>query len=315
MATPHLAESTLHKEDVLALGHKAVWGSFWEPLPESGASGRWGYACCKTLDRRTPCPHAAFDASNTQDSVEDEEDKLCEVEFEELLTREAFNGPLSAFVRHVVLWLLREWRRSIDAQRPEVTKHSLFREPSELQKATSDLEPLLALLVRVERRIAKEKRMGISGAPKVLTERDDWECPHCKYMNIGERTQCRKCKRDDENYVEPDEFPKFEEQILQKVSKVVELAATREYTASTEAFLDLTIGNGRWNSDVMALTGGGHAPTRKARSARDHMKRQAAAMAPMDSDEGKSYLRSLKRLVTLAQLLRPSPEASKNVHL
>ncbi|CAJ1451821.1 unnamed protein product [Effrenium voratum] len=45
-----LLESTLYKEDVFVKGHVGVWGSFYEPEAK-----RWGYKCCKIMDRNGQC--------------------------------------------------------------------------------------------------------------------------------------------------------------------------------------------------------------------------------------------------------------------
>ncbi|CDJ46277.1 hypothetical protein, conserved [Eimeria brunetti] len=44
------AKSTLYDEDVLVLGHSAVFGSLY-----SKEESKWGYKCCGSLDRSAPC--------------------------------------------------------------------------------------------------------------------------------------------------------------------------------------------------------------------------------------------------------------------
>lgn len=45
------SKTTEFPEDVLVLGHKAVWGSWYNLETE-----QWGYACCKSTYRETYCP-------------------------------------------------------------------------------------------------------------------------------------------------------------------------------------------------------------------------------------------------------------------
>eukprot|EP00930_Biecheleria_cincta_P098138 TRINITY_DN89823_c0_g1_i1.p1 TRINITY_DN89823_c0_g1~~TRINITY_DN89823_c0_g1_i1.p1 ORF type:complete len:308 (-),score=57.12 TRINITY_DN89823_c0_g1_i1:30-953(-) len=299
----HLSVSSLYKEDSLELGHSSVWGSFWD----ASAGGSWGYACCKILQRRSPCPLAPQTDSKACD-VSKKPDKPPEADAEMQLLRssECFDDR-AAFACHTVRWLLKEWGLRLRSSDPQLAGDELFGLSAQLCKAEQALEPLLQLLPRAQARLRKAQ-----SAPKVLCERDDWQCPHCAYQNYGERITCRKCKRDDDLYKEPEEFPKVEQLLFEKVVQLLEFVVARDYKAATETFLELSIGHGRWNSEISGLTTSG-APTRKARAAQDHMRRQAAAMAPMDSPKAKLYLQWLKRLVTLAQLFLPNDDSSKNV--
>mmetsp|Transcript_1437 Transcript_1437/g.4226 ORF Transcript_1437/g.4226 Transcript_1437/m.4226 type:complete len:321 (-) Transcript_1437:52-1014(-) len=318
MAGPRLAESSLYREDVLVSGHSAVWGSLWEPGPDR--TGRWGYACCRGFERSASCPNSAVAAAAsaaTADTREGEGGQGQGGDVGEgaspaldLMSRDAFDGSPGSFVEYAVGWLLREWRSRLSNRDPQLLADPLFCQAAELERVEAGLRPLLRTLPRWD---ARRRRGSYSCKPKVLTERDDWECPHCSYKNNGERVACRKCKRPDEHYVEPDEFPQLEQVILEQVEKLVALTAAQEYIAAAEAFLEITLGRVRWRSDVMGLTGGPEAPSRKARAAQGHMQRQNAALAPLDLPEVQTYLHSLKRLITLAQTLRPNADASKNV--
>lgn len=50
---PILAKSSLHQEDVHPNGHESVWGSWF-----STEDKRWGFECCKSLERKKRCPLA-----------------------------------------------------------------------------------------------------------------------------------------------------------------------------------------------------------------------------------------------------------------
>eukprot|EP00927_Polykrikos_kofoidii_P051004 TRINITY_DN44821_c0_g1_i1.p1 TRINITY_DN44821_c0_g1~~TRINITY_DN44821_c0_g1_i1.p1 ORF type:complete len:323 (-),score=32.50 TRINITY_DN44821_c0_g1_i1:417-1385(-) len=314
----HLVESTLYKEDDYAFGHTAVWGSLWEAFADGGSgAGRWGYKCCSGFVRELRCPNSAAPPEPAQNHYPPGDDAAPLEEMpDELQRQESFDGSPGAYVQHVISWLLRAWRTKLTAGDPTIAADALFCQKSELQKAEESLQPLQELVFRVETRLRRAKRFGhgLGMAPTVATERDDWECPHCRYTNRGHRIVCRKCKKADDNYVEPDEFPKFEQIILEKVEKITVLIAAQDFAGANESFLALTLGHARWRSDIMGLTGMTGAPTRKARAAQGHMRRQRAEMAPMDSEEGQLYLASLKRLITLAQLLRPNLEdSSRNI--
>lgn len=308
-----LAESTLHKENMLENGHSAVWGSFWEPLPNiAGSPGRWGYACCRMCMRHARCPLAPPEKRQPETILAEKQKHECR----EFPVHSAFAGSPVAFADNIIKWLLREWRlRLVDCDccekcaSPEFTVHELFRNPSELERAEREARPLLQLLPHAEARARKVK-----SKVQILGEREDWHCSHCQYLNIGDRVQCRKCKRDDEYFQEPDEFPQFEATLAKSVGRIAIMIGEREYLAASEAFLELSVGHGRWHSDTLAgnPVGVGGAPTRKARAAQGHMRRQAEALAPLDSMEISRSLTCFKRLITLAQLFCGNTDLSKN---
>merc|ERR1712113_1064029 len=45
-----------YPEDKYILGHQTVWGSWWNQDEK-----RWGFRCCKVLDRELSCPEAPDD--------------------------------------------------------------------------------------------------------------------------------------------------------------------------------------------------------------------------------------------------------------
>ncbi|CAK0850199.1 unnamed protein product [Prorocentrum cordatum] len=310
-AARHLVESTVYREDVLDLGHSAVWGSLWEALPEGNGAGRWGYACCRSWERHAMCPAAKAPLEKCVDNVR-AASRLPEPVV--LQQWEEFEGSKTAFVRHVIQWLLQEWRLKLAERDPRITADIIFREASEVHNAEEGIRPLLDLITRAETRDRRSKLKKVPGTPKhgCTSQREDWDCPSCKYRNRGDRIECRKCKKEDPDYVIPDEFPKLERELLEKVGQIVTLAAAQDYAAATELFFALTIGSARWSSDIASLSTG-TAPSRKTLAAQGHMQRQAAEMAPLTSIEGRAYLNSLKRLINLAQILRPSDDPLKNM--
>lgn len=51
-AAPATMISSKYKEDHQHHGHKSVWGSFYD-----AETHKWGYACCKSLDKGMTCPY------------------------------------------------------------------------------------------------------------------------------------------------------------------------------------------------------------------------------------------------------------------
>eukprot|EP00913_Durusdinium_trenchii_P020351 g19118.t1 len=55
-------------QDVLRGGHSTVWGSYFD-----ATSRRWGYACCRSLDRNEACPQNEPQAVDKAESSEEED--------------------------------------------------------------------------------------------------------------------------------------------------------------------------------------------------------------------------------------------------
>merc|ERR1739847_54718 len=51
-SAPSTMISSKYKEDHIHHGHKCVWGSFYD-----AETHKWGYACCKSLDKNVTCPY------------------------------------------------------------------------------------------------------------------------------------------------------------------------------------------------------------------------------------------------------------------
>lgn len=49
--TKKILQKSKYDEDQYEHGHSSVWGSYWK-------DGKWGYACCKLMDRNESCPYA-----------------------------------------------------------------------------------------------------------------------------------------------------------------------------------------------------------------------------------------------------------------
>eukprot|EP01028_Stygiella_incarcerata_P013839 TRINITY_DN850_c5_g1_i1.p1 TRINITY_DN850_c5_g1~~TRINITY_DN850_c5_g1_i1.p1 ORF type:complete len:552 (-),score=195.46 TRINITY_DN850_c5_g1_i1:119-1774(-) len=60
--------SSRYEEDKFIGGHTSVWGSYWK-------DGRWGYACCRLLERSAVCPSAPSSPRDDDASMEEIEKK------------------------------------------------------------------------------------------------------------------------------------------------------------------------------------------------------------------------------------------------
>eukprot|EP00931_Biecheleriopsis_adriatica_P008620 TRINITY_DN109774_c0_g1_i1.p1 TRINITY_DN109774_c0_g1~~TRINITY_DN109774_c0_g1_i1.p1 ORF type:complete len:329 (-),score=65.01 TRINITY_DN109774_c0_g1_i1:55-1041(-) len=72
----NLATSSLYAENVLTLGHAAVWGSFFDRETQ-----RWGYACCQGTARGEACPQreAGDDEADCSSDEQDAEAKAARI--------------------------------------------------------------------------------------------------------------------------------------------------------------------------------------------------------------------------------------------
>ena len=99
--------STLHVEDVWSLGHRAVWGSYFEPK-----TNRWGYACCKGLRRQEACElqqQVEEQGSSEEEAEEKEKQKAWEEEKlleQELVVEPELKGSFEDFLSQFVLSLV-----------------------------------------------------------------------------------------------------------------------------------------------------------------------------------------------------------------
>eukprot|EP00928_Gymnodinium_smaydae_P033525 TRINITY_DN23998_c0_g1_i1.p1 TRINITY_DN23998_c0_g1~~TRINITY_DN23998_c0_g1_i1.p1 ORF type:complete len:418 (+),score=48.80 TRINITY_DN23998_c0_g1_i1:61-1314(+) len=106
---------------------------------------------------------------------------------------------------------------------------------------------------------------------------------------------------------------------LDKIEKMCCEIMSREYTAANQAYMHLAIGNKAWHLEVPTLLEGGMAgATGKERGnffkqARMASKLNASSASTcMDDAEVRQHVVALKRLLTVAQVIRPNSDVSKN---
>mmetsp|Transcript_16747 Transcript_16747/g.46053 ORF Transcript_16747/g.46053 Transcript_16747/m.46053 type:complete len:290 (-) Transcript_16747:55-924(-) len=276
-----LVDSSLWKENVLTQGHTSVWGSWY-----SSEAHRWGYACCRSLDRccactsgRAPAPGscpdggaageggdqddsaADSDATDSEDAQRFAEEKPFDWTAAvpaELLSREAIaaqDGKPGAFVAHFVRFAVGAWRHLLegegDGARGEEESLEAFRNAQSLQDAEAALEPLM------------------------------------RQLNSGE--------------VKPT--------VMQQLDKMVSLAAEREYAEAGKAYIDMVLGKKKWNNVIASY--GGTGGTNKG--ARIYITKQDD-LVEFDKDPVvQKYMQCLRRLVLVAQYVRPNSDTSKHL--
>ncbi|CAK0856072.1 unnamed protein product [Prorocentrum cordatum] len=116
-----------YAEDVFDSGHSSVWGSWFEP-----ATGRWGYACCRSTARPGPPCCAGGGAPRAG--------------------REAGDGagaPQRAAEQAILAWVrsrLLEWRARLSAGDARLLAEPAFGVPAKLAEVELKVEPLVRRL-------------------------------------------------------------------------------------------------------------------------------------------------------------------------
>lgn len=291
VAQRRLNESTLWKEDVLASGHSSVWGSWYDSKAKS-----WGYACCRSLHRDRPCttveaaePGAA--SGEDASSSDGEAGRLAKMEeankpFErgdlpaELLPRESVGGgDPAAFIDHFVRFCIGAWRREHAAgfQGFGDMERAAF-QGSSLQTTERAITPLLRRLKR--------------GESLERGEKEEWH------------GTCRETRTSMDGQLV------LETSVLDQIHHIVTMAVERQYTEAHAAYIKLTLGNKKWNSTTVM-----HIPACQMKGAREY-RRNRDSLNTYDVDPvSQKYMHALRKLVQLAQCIRPNDDQSKNVLL
>jgi len=95
---------------------------------------------------------------------------------------------------------------------------------------------------------------------------------------------------------------------LDKIVRIAELCAEREYHAASQVYLELTVGHGRWHGDlsVKGITGCAKAPRNGFRVKKD-------SNGLLESTDGMQYMPCLKRLMAFCQVVHPNADVSKHM--
>ena len=287
-----MVDSTLWAENVYTLGHSSVWGSWYD-----AKNHRWGYACCRSVEREVSCARAAAEAAEQaaarpppedsdddddgMSSSEDEETKARREEWakareniwddppEALLEREAVevvkeSNPKRhwAFLEHFVRFAIGAWRRFLNDGKNSTISHDpgfqdMFRNTLLLQQAEADLSPLI-------------QRLALNEKPKLKHETPS---------------------------------------TLQALDKLVSLAAEREYAKAGQAYTDMTLGRKKWNN-VLAQSGG-VAQTNKG--IRTYIVKCDDLLEYDKDPVVQKYVQCMRKLVYVVQCVRPNPDKGKHL--
>lgn len=260
----HLVSSDLVREDLLQGGHSAVWGSFY-----SREEQRWGYACCRGLERQVRCrAEAKAEAEaegpgrrrrarrRAEDSSDSEPRRAREqrVDWSDAPTELAPAGRgAAALVEHAVRFAVGLWARELEGLQggagPEAPELQPFRSEDALRQAREALGPLLLQL----------RGGAVDG------------------------------------------------EVLARLGEMVRLAAGREYAAANRVYMELTVGNKRWQNVVAGAQG-------------LHNKGASIKLIPQsklnafDSDPAaQRYILALRRIVQFLQYKMPNADVSKHM--
>lgn len=265
----HLVSSELFREDQLEANHEAVWGSFYDVNFEC-----WGYACCRGTARSQPCT-----------------------------TAKAAGGPASEGAKQP-----RRARRgdSSESESPRRVQGSggaavdWSAAPSELLPPGSAGEQQAAVLIEHIVRFAVgawqrelNTTPGMDGAPEnkafgsaeMLRQAQEALTPLLKHLRTGA----------------------VEGSVLARLREMLELAAAREYAAANKVYMELTVGNKRWQNVVAGAQG-------------LHNKGASIRLIPQsklnafDCDPAaQKYILALRRIILFLQYTWPNEDVSKHM--
>mmetsp|Transcript_31316 Transcript_31316/g.88219 ORF Transcript_31316/g.88219 Transcript_31316/m.88219 type:complete len:305 (+) Transcript_31316:171-1085(+) len=302
-----MLESSLWKEDAFANDHTAVWGSWYDREAK-----RWGYACCKGMQRDQPCtapkkvpdpeeeqkfelPRAPGDELSGSDHPSDDsssesgtpppEEMWLESDWvnppTEQLRREQVGTPRQ-FVEHFCRYALGVWRRELALKGDSA--------------AFAGFTPL-------ERQAFED--------PKLLREAERAITPLIRRLKSGETLQRGEGKfksRSRETRTSMESKFVKEADVLQSLERMASSATSQDYMDAHETYMKLTLGNKMWNSTHVA-----HVSACTMKGAREY-RRNRDSLNTYDMDPvSMKYMHAVKKLVHLMQAIRPNPDQSKNV--
>jgi len=289
-----LEESTLWKEDVFNGNHRAVWGSLYKPETK-----QWGYACCRSFQKEGPCSAAeeaaaaeaarkkqlesSEDYSTDSDDVKDAEQQLQRKPIDwsnpptELLPGDQFKKA-AEFIEHFVRFAVGAWQQQQDRGFSSFE----FLERQHFEKTLKDtidgITPLVRRLRRGDQLERGERKEG--------------------------RSRCRETRTSMEG--------KFlgEAKVMDQLQQMAQMAYERDYVSAHKAYMRLTLGNKTWNNTCVQ-----HVAACTMKGAREY-RRNRDNLNTYDVDPiSQRYMHALRKLVHFTQIIRKSPDESKNLVL
>jgi len=272
-ADRRLVSSELFKEDLLDLDHGAVWGSYFDK-----GSRQWGYACCGATRRHQPCAAA--------------------------VTAKAEEPPAA-----------RHRRRRTDERSDSDSAEAVQEKPVDWGNAPQELleasnfDSAAAFVEHIVRftigawwgdqegrqagrgHAAHQQRSGLSPelqflqSPDTLCQVKEALAPLLRQLESGA----------------------IDHAVLGRLREMVSLAAGREYSASNQVYMDITIGNKKWQNCLSTS----QAKQQKGASIKIL---PSSTLTAYDSDPvAQKYIQALRRMIQFLQHLRPNEDTSKHM--
>lgn len=306
-----MTESTLWKENVYILDHTCIWGSFYKAEDKS-----WGFACCQSTDKNSPCPVAAeARAANEEkvekpDKVEAEDDEEMssdstddpgkavsarrrQQQFQEL---QQWNNPPKEFlpidseelqtpskrIEHFIRYWLGQWQHHEQNGFVGFTKDDVlkFKDQTNSDAAKKAVLPLIRLLARGEKLERGER---------------DWSTLGAKRRAI--RAGCEGKYQKEKN-------------VMVQLDDMVTNGWKRNYKAAHKVYMDMTLGHKTWNSTFVQ-----HVAACTNKGCREY-RRNRDALNTYDVDEtAQRYMQFLRKIIHFKQCIEPNDDESFNFHL
>jgi len=278
---PRLLESALYKENVFIHGHSTVWGSYYDKETK-----RWGYQCCKNMEKNGECAVKVEKVKNPDDSsgLDDSTDSDANIGKDgleiidwkdpppELLPREKFKKAVE-WVEHFVRYYIGIWQKK--AEEGYVGFGHM---------ETQTLQPLLKTSMG-----ALEVLIRRLHNPKEL-DRSEKEVRKGRGTRAGMEGKVQK-----------------EKSVLLQLDEITTASSNMDYLGARAGYMKLTLGNKTWNSTFVT-----HVAACTMKGAREYRRnRDNFNTYDMDPDSQK-YMHALLKLVQLAQCIKPNPDQSKN---
>jgi len=311
-------------------GHSEVWGSWYDAQQR-----RWGYACCRCVEHNGACTAAPDDSGNGGPCSRDDAltasssgaagpAPVADTGLEELPPREHFGADAVGYIIHWVRAVLHEWQARLRGQDPQVLAHPRFG----TQDHFGEAEKVVALLVQVLE--ACSSNFWVGEAVHV------WSVGNKKWMKDGKVVDVLKADTvvagsktpadgtqlpagsvlvafsagGSKKWVTPGRLEAslrkarkvaMSNGTISKLEQIAVLSASRDYHAADQAYIELTVGHGRWHENLSfaGMTGCNKAPRNGFTVNRDQSN-------VLDTEEAKECIFCVKRLLALLQLIRPS---------
>lgn len=269
----HLVSSELYKEDVLESDHTTVWGSFYD-----ATQSRWGYACCRATRRRQPCEQRARDLAAKQASVEARAGSEDDSEEDSESEQKPQEKPV-------------EWGGP--------PMQLLSRQEVEGGRAEAFVEHFVRFAMGAWQRVLESPD---SQALNTIGLSD----PELEAFRSLQSLQQAEASL--EPLIEQLGHGAVNARVLESFVKMASLAVDREYGEAGKVYMDLVLGHKKWNnvySNFQSMN------TNKG--ARMKIIAQSD-LTTYDSDPvAQRYIHSVRKLVQIAQIVRPNPDLSKHL--